>query len=202
MVNLIWRDLIVHKNMLVIMLLALTAYMYLTESVIFMGVVFTLSIVLHMVGTDEKKPIQMLWTSLPYTRAEMVVARYISSLFFIVGVMALISIYNYIFNGVTPEWRAYLVSAGLSLFTLSFFLPFTYKFKTKFLMTGSIVLFVVYMFVVNFFIKDLNDKIRGLAAKAMEIDQWLIALSAGGILILIYLLSLLLSIRIFKKEVI
>ncbi len=188
--------------MLSFMILALIGYMAMGTSSIFVGIVFTFAIVAHIFSADDTKPIQMLWTSLPYTRGEIVSARYISALLFNAAVLAVIAVLNLIINGAVPDLKGYLFAACLSMLILSIFFPFTYKFKSKNMMAGGMILFVVYLFTVNFLIPDLHDRIRTFTAKALAFGETQLALTGGVAVVLVYFLSWLLSLRIFKKQII
>ena len=183
------------------MLLGIIAYMFLNSSVILVGIIFTLAIVMHIFQNDEKKTIQMLLSSLPYTRKEIVSAKYISTFVYVLLVICTIVTSNYFVNQQLPNWKQFMIVIGIVLLVLSFLFPFSYKFTSKYLLISSFVFFGIYLFIVNFLVLNLNDKIRSITAKILEFSNTQILAGAGVMLITLYLLSWLLSIRIYEKKV-
>lgn len=183
------------------MLLGIIVYMFLNASVILVGIIFTLAIVMHIFSSDEKKSIQMLLSSLPYTRREIVSSKYISTFIYIFLVIWAIVISNFFVNEQLPKWKEFILVFVIVILIFSFLFPFSYKFSSKFLLIGSIALFGIYLFVVNLLVPNINDKIRSITAKILELNNTQLFVGTGVILIIIYLLSWLISIRIYEKKV-
>lgn len=201
MVNLIKKDFIIHKNMLLIMLLGIVAYMFVDTSAMLNGIIFTFAIVMHIFSADETKPIQMLLSSLPYTRKEVVTSKYIAAIVYLLLVIGVIVITNYLINQQLPDWKAFLIVIGIVMLLVSFIFPFSYKFSSKFLLFAGIGVFVVYLFVLNFLIPNLHDEIRSMTAKLLQFNDIQIMFGVGVALCILYLLSWLVSVKIYEKKV-
>ena len=183
------------------MLLAIIVYMFLDASVTLVGIVFTLTIVMHIFSNDEKKSIQMLLSSLPYTRREVVCSKYISVFVYILLVLSVIVISNYLVNQQVPNWKELLIVVGIVMLLVSIMFPFAYKFKSKYLLIATIIGFVIYLFVMNYLIENINDEIRSITARILEFNDTQIFIGIGVILIMFYLLSWMLSVRFYEKKV-
>lgn len=68
-------------------------------------------------------------------------------------------------------------------------------------MIASILAFVVYMVIVNHFIVDLNDRMRELTKTFLSFNHVQIYLYMMILVGFIYMISWLLSIRIYKRKV-
>ena len=201
MVSLIVKDFIIHKKMLLAMLLGIIVYMFLNASVILVGIIFTLAIVMHIFSYDEKKSIQMLLSSLPYTRREIVSSKYISTFIYILLVIGAIVISNFFVNEQLPNWKQFIIVIGIVVLVLSFLFPFSYQFTSKYLLIGSFSFFGIYLLIGKFLVPNINDEIRSIIAKILEFNNTQIVIGAGIMLSILYLLSWLLSIRIYEKKV-
>ena len=199
--NLILKDFIVHRYMLLLMLLGIVAYMFVDTSVMFVGIIFTFVIVTSIFSADEKKPIQMLLSSLPYTRREVVSSKYIAALVYLLSVIGVSAISNYVINQQRPDGKAFLLVMGIVIFLLSFVFPFLYKFTSKFLHMAGIGFVIVYLFVLKFLVPNLHDEIRGITAKILAFNDTQIIVGIGVVLCVMYALSWMLSVRIYERKV-
>lgn len=183
------------------MIAGLVAYIYLDRSIIFLSVLFIFATTLHVFSNEEKKPIQMLLSSLPYTRREIVSSRYLSVFVYTLLILLIISMGNYIVNNQFPSWREIMFVIGLVMLMFSFIFPFSYKYKSNFLLFATIGIFILYMFVVNTLIPNLNDQIRSITAKILAFSDTQIIIGAIIILSLLYLISWMISVRVYEKKV-
>lgn len=183
------------------MLLGIIVYMFLNSSVILVGIIFTMAIVMHIFSYDEKKSIQMLLSSLPYTRKEIVSSKYISTFIYVLLVICAIVTSNYFVNQQLPNWKQFMIVLGIVILMLSIMFPFSYKFTSKYLLIGSFSFFGIYLLIGKFLVPNINDEIRSITAKILELNNPTIIIGAGVVLSILYLLSCLLSIRIYEKKV-
>lgn len=68
-------------------------------------------------------------------------------------------------------------------------------------MFASIAAFVIYLVTINVFIPNLNDIIRGLVGKLLAMNQLHLYVVIGSAVLAMYVLSWLLSVRIYRKKV-
>ncbi|MFS0783200.1 ABC-2 transporter permease [Bacillus sp. 1P06AnD] len=201
MFNLIVKDFFIHKKMLLGTLAGIVFYAFIDVSVMFVGVLFTFAMAMHIFSSDEKKSIQTLLSSLPYTRREVVSSKYVSVFVCLFLVMSVVVVSNYFINQEVTNWKQIYFITSVVMVLISFVFPFSYKFTSKYLLTASIGLFVLYLAVLKFLIPNLNDEIRSITTRIIELNNIQIFLGTGAILILFYVVSWILSVRIYEKKV-
>lgn len=201
MLYLIRKDIILQKKTLLIMLPILILYLSLTSAIAWIGVLFSIAIIMQSFSVDEKSTSHMLLNALPYTRKEIVNSKYIGAGVFTLLIVLTIFVGNLIVHKEIIQWEQLLLVMSVVAVFISFAFPFSYLFKSQYLMIGFIVLFVLYVVTINKFIPDLNDRIREAVQMVLSFEQ---SLLYTGILLsvaLLYLFSWMLSIRIYSRKV-
>jgi len=99
------------------------------------------------------------------------------------------------------SWKEILFVLCLSLLFFSVSLPFSYQFKSQYLMYASIAAFAAYLVILNVFIPNLHDVIREFVGVLLAMQQVQLYVLASCIVLAMYILSWLLSIRIYHKKV-
>ena len=152
---------------------------------------------------DEKDNANILLNSLPYTRKEIVSSKYIGSLIYTSLIIFITSIGDFFLNGkeVLFLWKDILLIIGLVMVTLSFILPIFYKFKTQSLMIAVGALFGIYILIIKFLSPSLNGTLRELIQKFMTLQETQMYFVAILTIIILYVGSWLLSIRIYARKV-
>ncbi|MCI1591879.1 ABC-2 transporter permease [Heyndrickxia oleronia] len=201
MFNLIRKDLTLQKKTLAALLLGLCIYLFLDASPLWVGIVFSIAISMNAISMDEKSSIHMLINSLPYTRKEIVSSKYIVMVLFTLMVAATIFIGNFIIHGELFEWKDILLMVGIVMVAISLMLPFCYKFKSNYLFIATIIGFGVYLLVINFVIQNLNDRIRESVHMLLTLGNTQLYVLIGLLVIILYIGSWLLSIRIYRNKV-
>ncbi len=201
MFNLVWKDIVIQKKGLLILLPALCVYLALDTSYIWVGFIFSTVIIMEGFSKDEKSSINTLLNSLPYTRQEVVSSKYVSAIIFTLMIALTILIGNLLIHREMPALKDILFMGCLTIVFVSFFLPFSYKFKSQYIFSGGVVLFVVYMVVVNTFINNLNDILRELVRAILTFQDTSVYLMMACLIIVLYFLSWSLSVRIYKNKV-
>ncbi|KAB8126253.1 ABC-2 transporter permease [Gracilibacillus oryzae] len=201
MLNLILKDIYMQKNALFILLPALIIYLLIGTSAVWICIVFCIVIITDSFAKDEKTPSNLLLNALPYTRKEIVSSKYISALAFIFLVLLTIFLGNWLMHGEFIQLDQLLLITGIVIVSISFIFPFSYLFKSQYLMRAFIIGFIAYMVIINLFIPNLNDRIRNFVQTVLSFDNsqvyFIILLSV----VLFYILSFLLSIRIYSRKV-
>lgn len=200
MLNLIRKDMILQKKTLPFMLLFLFVYLFVNVSTSWVAIVFCIVIIMNAFQTDETSSANLLLNSLPYTRKEIVSSKYIGALIFIFLTLLTIFIGNWMIHREIMQWEILLFITSIVMGLISFAFPFSYLFNSKYLLIGFGGVFVVYMVTLSF-IPNLNDRVRELVQTVLSLDNSLfylgIILSVG----LLYVLSWILSIRIYSRKV-
>ena len=184
-----------------ILLLPLFAYLFLGSSTIWIGVLFCIALIMQGFSMDEKSSSNLLFNSLPYTRKEIVSSKYIGACVFIFLVLATIFIGNLIIHKEMIQLEQLLFTMSIVMLFISFAFPFSYLLTSQYLMIAFAVLFVLYFIIVNMFIPNLNDRIRELVHTVLSLDNSLFYLIVVVSVLLIYILSWMLSIRIYSRKV-
>ncbi|MGN1402555.1 MAG: ABC-2 transporter permease [Bacillus sp. (in: firmicutes)] len=201
MYNLIRKDFLIHYKMFFIMVFALFAYVIIDTSSIVIGITFSMAISLHIFAYDEKASIHTLLSSLPYTRKEIVSSRYISVLIHTFLVLATLTLGNLFIHQESPLWKDMAFTLAFVLLIISFTFPFSYKFKSQYLMIATCILFVAYFFIARFIIPNIHDELRALYSKIISIDNAQLILVISLLIALLYSVSWMLSIRIYSKKI-
>lgn len=201
MYNLIRKDIVMQKKTLWILLPIQLVYLSLNIGYVWIGFVFSIVIIMNAFSMDEKSSINTLLNSLPYTRKEMVSSKYIGVLVFTLIVISGLFIGNLILNQELMAWKEIMLIISLVMIVASFILPFSYQFKSQYLLIASIVLFVIYMVIINMIFHNLNEVIMNFVEKLISLQTLSFYLITSGSILILFACSWLLSIRIFKNKV-
>ncbi|MGM7636977.1 ABC-2 transporter permease [Bacillus sp. Hm123] len=201
MFNLIRKDIILQKTTLMILLPILFMCSALASSSIWVGIVFSLSIIMTTFTIDEKSEINSLLNSLPYTRKEVVSSKYIGTFIFTFIVVFTIFTENLIIHREITAWKDIMFIVSVVMVSVSLMFPFSYQFKTRYLHIGGLVLVGICMVVINTLIPNWLDIIRENVQILLSIQNVNVYLLIMFSIIILYVCSWLLSIRIYNKKV-
>lgn len=201
MFNLIRKDIVLQKKMLMIMLLVIVVYLILGTSSIWVGIIISIVMIIDSFSSDEKTSINLLLNSLPYTRKEIVSSKYIGAIFLTCVVVFIIFIGNLLIHQEITAWKELVFIVSVVMVFISLIFPFSYKFKSQYLLFASIVLLAIYLVVITFFIPNLFDKIREFVGTLLTLQNAQFYLLLAFLVIALYAWSWLLSIRIYRKKV-
>lgn len=179
----------------------LLIYLSLGSSSIFVGVLFCMAIIMQSFSMDEKSSIHLLLNSLPYTRKEIVSSKYMSAGVFTFLVVLTIFLGNLLIHREIIQWEPLLMIISMVALFISLAFPFSYLFKSQYLMFVLGALFVLYIVVVNTFIPNFNDRVREGMIMVLSSENSLLYV---GILLAVgclYILSWMFSIRIYSRKV-
>ena len=201
MLRLVYKDIRLQRNTMLIMLPFLFLFLYEETSIIYVSILFCIALIMNAFAVDEKASINLLLNSLPYTRKEIVISKYISACLFTAIVLITLMLGSWIIYGESvPLIQLVLISAFVVIFVAAAF-PLSYLLNSQYLLIAGIITFVVYLFIANMFIPDLNDWIRNLTQSILSYDHtqlYIYVLLVSGIL---SILSLLISMRIYSRKV-
>lgn len=205
MFNLILKDLMIQKTNFLILFLTSIAYLAIDTSVIWLGFLFSIIVIMNAFSMDEKTPINHFLNALPYTRKQIVSAKYIGVFVLTFIIFSFLIIGNLLIHQTVGDWREYLLILCLVLLFVSYIFPFSYKFSSRNLITGMVIsIFVIVIALKVIGPKDtmtLNEKIGWVATKLFSIQQSQLYIVVGIVISLVYICSWLLSIRIYSKKV-
>ncbi len=203
MVNLIFKDILIQKKMILFYIATIILYLLINVSLVKIGFLYSLAFITMSFSYDEKDNANILLNSLPYTRKQIVSSRYIGSLIYTSLIIIITYLGNFFLNGRETLFllKDILVIIGLVMVAMSFILPICYKFKTQSLMIASGTLLGIYMLTIKYLFPSLNDTLRELIQKFMTLQETQMYFIAILTIIILYVGSWLLSIRIYTRKV-
>jgi len=201
MFKLIRKDLLLQKRILMTMLPLLLISIYLTTSVIWVAIIFCIAFTMDVFTKDESPSTNLFWNALPFTRKEIVSSKYIGALIYIFLVLITIFIGNLIMYQELIQWEQILLIMSIVLTFISFAFPFSYLFKSQYLLIASGVLFVLYLIIINTFVPNLNDIIREITQFALSMEYYQLYLLVFLAIVVLYIFSWMLSIRIYSRKI-
>ncbi|MGE8000711.1 ABC-2 transporter permease [Lysinibacillus sp. NPDC093190] len=202
MVNLILKDILIQKKMILFYIATIILYLLIDVSLVRIGFLYSLVFITMSFSYDEKDNANILLNSLPYTRKEIVSSRYIGSLIYTSLIIIITYLGNFFLNGKETLflWKDILIIIGLVMVAMSFILPICYKFKTQSLMIASGTLFGIYMVTIKYLFPSLNDTLREPIQKFLTLQETQMYFVAILTIIILYVGSWLLSIRIYTRK--
>lgn len=203
MVNLIFKDILIQKKMILLYIATIILYLLINVSLVKIGFLYSLAIITMSFSYDEKDHANILLNSLPYTRKQIVSSRYIGSLIYTSLIILITYLGNFLLNGKETLFllKDIVIIIGLVMVAISFILPICYKFKTQALMIASGTLFGIYLVAIKYLFPSLNDTLRELIQKFLTLQETQMYFVAIFTIIILYVGSWLLSIRIYAKKV-
>lgn len=200
MLHLIRKDIFLQKNILIVLIPLLIVYLIMEISNIWLGIIFCIAVIMQSFSTDEKTSAQTLLNSLPYTRKEIVSAKYLGALVFIFLTLLILFLGNLLIHKEIIPLKELLFVASFVLLFISFVFPISYMFKSQYMFIVVAVLFVVYLVIVNTFIPNFNDIVREMTNKILSLDNLKLYVVVGVFLGFLYLTSWIISIFIYKRK--
>jgi len=202
MINLILKDVLIQKKLILFYIATIIIYLLAGVSLIFLGFLYSVIYILNAFAYDEKDNANILLNSLPYTRKEIVSSKYIGSLIFTTLFVFMIYVGDFLINGKGDLfiWKEMLLIIGLVMVAISFMFPISYKFKTQYLLIASGVLFGIYMLTISLLV-PINDILRELTRKFLTLQETQMYFVASITVAILYIGSWLLSIRIYERKV-
>ncbi|WP_107923798.1 ABC-2 transporter permease [Lysinibacillus parviboronicapiens] len=203
MYSLIRKDFLLQKHIVLLYIAILLLFSLFVEASVYVGFIFSLSFIMSACSLDEKDNINILLNSLPYTRKEIVASKYIGALLFTLLFVIVMYVGDFLVNGNNGLLllKEVMLILGLVMITTSFLLPFLYKFKMQYLHMAMVGVVVIYLLTISFFIKNLHDVIRALTLKILALQEIQLYFFAMLIIVILYIGSWLLSIRIYERKV-
>lgn len=202
MLNLIKKDLLLQRHLLIFYIGLALLYIYI-DIPLFVTIILTNSLfVLHSHYYDEKDKSNLLLNSLPYSRKEIVSSKYVEAILILIPVSIINYIGQFIFNRAEFEFSiTTIVGAliGTMLFT-AFYLPFFYRFKQQYLiifMSGLIGITIALMPAI---IRVMNKYFISQIEWIMNMDEFQLYSLLGAISLLLYALSWKLTVTIYSKR--
>lgn len=201
MFNLMKKDFILQKRLLIVYIILLIFYLRADFSIVFSVVMISSLFVMNSHYYDEKDKANILLNSLPYTKKEIVSSKYIEALLSAVIVILIYFIGQYIVDSSLVFSFKQIIPCflGTMLFTASY-LPFFYKFTQQYLLVAFSALVVIGIITA----RPIQEFVMANFAETIQLLQNLATIQLYGIMtilvIFIYVISWLLSIKIYSNK--
>lgn len=201
MFNLMKKDFILQKRLLIVYIILLIFYLRADFSIVFSVVMISSLFVMNSHYYDEKDKANILLNSLPYTKKEIVSSKYIEALLSAVIVILIYFIGQYIVDSSLVFSFKQIIPCflGTMLFT-AFYLPFFYKFTQQYLLVAFSALVVIGIITA----RPIQEFVMANFEETIQLLQNLATIQLYGIMtilvIFIYVISWLLSIKIYSNK--
>jgi len=201
MFNLIFKDILIQKKLIPFYIATIILYLLIDASLVKIGIIYSLVSIMNAFSSDEKDNANILLNSLPYTRKEVVNSKYIGALIFTSIFIIFTYVGNFLLNREEAMflWQDILLIIGLVMVGVSFMFPFSYKFKSQYLLMALIALFGIYMLTIKIF-PNFNNTLGELISKFMTLQETQMYFVAIFTIVILYIGSWLLSIRIYERK--
>ena len=199
MFNLIKRDAIIQKNQLLVFIPFILFFVFMNTNPTLIFLVASIFIPFNAYAYDEKAETNILLNSLPYTRKEIIAARYIGALVYMLISVALTSIALFIFN---KPFTFSQIGMGVSIFVLfsAITFPIFYIFKqghiSIFIMMSFLLLATVGPTIAHFLFRNLPV----INQFTSQISTPIIYISVLFIVLVAYLSSWLATTYIYQRK--
>lgn len=198
MVNLIKRDLILQKKLLWLYIPFILFFVVTWSSPFLIFTMAALYIPFNAYAYDEEVESDKLLNSLPYTRLEIITARYVGAVFYTALSIILVSFTLLIFNK-TFSIADIIIGASLFLALAAFTFPLFQIFKQGNITTIIIIALVIVLGLASYFSEFLSKLESILLMDSNGLSSLLPIILALSILI-IYVLSWLTTYLIYNKK--
>ncbi|GKV56505.1 permease [Sporosarcina sp. NCCP-2222] len=207
MLLLIKKDLVIHKLSWLLYFAMLLFFIVLNKDVMFVVAIITAIITMNTFHYDELAHGNKLWNSLPFTRKEIVSARYSTLLVVLLMVTAIVMTVARITNGEWSSafsslsiWEEIIGSFIVMMVSASIFFPVVYKFAQKKTIFTFVILFIGTAIAGVYFIYYLYKYLIESTSiiQSMGIGLYWALLAIGSLVC--YVLSWGLSLKIYKAK--
>ncbi|WP_017795467.1 ABC-2 transporter permease [Oceanobacillus kimchii] len=196
MFNLIKRDLILQKKLIILYMLISIGFIMLDKHhPAFIFLISSIFIPFNTHAYDEKTETNLLLNSLPYTRKQIIAARYIGAVVYMLLAMGWTSI-GFIIFGKSFTLTDIVIGIGLFLTFVAFAYPLFYIFKPGYITIVIIISFLVLSALLPF----ISTLLSKHATFLMQLTEIMLYIFGAMFTILVYLLSWGISHWIYQRK--
>lgn len=196
MFNLIKRDLILQKKQIIIYMLVSIAFILLDKHhPAFIFLVTSIFIPFNTHAYDEKTETNILLNSLPYTRTQIIAARYIGAVVYMLLAMGWTSI-GFIIFGKSFTLPDISIGIGLFLTFVALAYPLFYIFKSGNISIILLIGFLIFSALSSFIVPFLSQH----ATFLMQLTEVTLYISGAMFVTLVYLLSWGITHSVYKRK--
>lgn len=199
MLNLIKRDVIIQKKQLYVFIPLILFFIMMKVPPILLFLVVSIFIPLNSYAYDERAETNILLNSLPYTRKEIIAARYIGSFFYMVVSVLLAIGLLYLFD--RPfEWIDVGIGISSSILFTAFAFPMFYIFKRGYVSLAIMIAFFSLVAFVPLLLRKITVQLSEIVSYIQELSLPVLYSSVAGIALAIYLISWFITMNIYMRK--
>ncbi|ADU32086.1 ABC-2 transporter permease [Evansella cellulosilytica] len=200
MFNLIRRDAILQKKMLLTFIPFILFFIIMDiHHPAFIFLVASLFIPFNAYSYDEKAETNILLNSLPYTRKEIIAARYLGSIFYTLLAFAVTGVTLFLFN--KPFTLTDIaIGGGLFLIFAAFTFPLFYILKPGHIATVVIIIFLALAAVGPHVFRFLAEHFTTITAFLNNLTTEVLYVGAAAIILTLYAISWVFTTIIYQRK--
>lgn len=199
MLNLIKRDAIIQKKQLYIFIPFMLFFIVMQVPPILLFLVISIYIPLNAYAYDEKAETNVLLNSLPYTRKQIIAARYIGSVFYI-GLSVILAVGLLLLLNQPFKWIDVGIGVTSSILFTSIAFPMFYIFKRGYVSLGIMIAFFALVGFVPRILPKIAVQLSTLVNFVQQLSLPTIYGSVAVITLIIYLISWLITMMIYERK--
>lgn len=200
MFNLISRDLILQKKFLLVYVAVILIFVLMNKhDPAFIFILASIFIPFNTLAYDEKTETNILLNSLPYTRTEIVTARYVGAIIYTLLSIAFTSLLFVVF-GHTFTVRDAAIGLGLFLIFAAFTFPLFYILKPGNISTAVLISFILLSFIGPSVFMYAAEKLTFITQFIQSLSEFALYAGAAVTIVVIYSLSWLLATTAYKRK--
>ncbi|KHF41591.1 ABC-2 transporter permease [Halalkalibacter okhensis] len=200
MFNLIRRDVILQKRQLLIFVPFILFFIIMGSHPVFIFLVASIFIPFNTYAYDEKVETNILLNSLPYTRFEIIAARYLGAIVYMVLSIVVTSVALFAFS------KPFSISdialgGGLFLLFAALTFPLFYIFKPGYITTAVLISFILLSYLSGPIVSFVNENVTVLTNFIVNLSIPVLYFGAAVVILILYALSWGVTSVIYQRKV-
>lgn len=199
MFNLIRRDVILQKKHLLIFLPFIIFFILMGSEPVFIFLVASVFIPFNTYAYDERAETNILLNSLPYTRTEIIAARYLGAIVYMILAIGLTSLALFAFN--KPFTMTDIaIGGGMFLLFAAFTFPMFYIFKPGHITTVVLIAFIVLAGIGPIITNFLAEHLTAITDFILSLSMPTLYTGTAILIIAVYAVSWAISTTIYQRK--
>lgn len=199
MFNLIWRDVIMQKKLLLTFIPFIAFFIFMDSHPALIFLVASIFIPFNAYAYDEKAETNILLNSLPYTRKEIIASRYLGALVYMILSIAVTSLALMVSNK-TFSLTDIAISVGLFILFVSLTLPMFYIFKPGYITMAIMISFILLAGIGPSIVIFLAEHLTAITDFIIHLSITTIYIAATVVILLVFLLSWGITTAIYQRK--
>lgn len=188
MFNLIRRDVILQKRQLLIFIPFILFFIIMGAQPALIFLVASIFIPFNTYAYDEKAETNILLNSLPYTRREIIAARYLGAILYMILSIGIASLALFAFNkpfSITDI----AIGSGLFLLFAAFTFPLFHLFKSGYITTVVLMIFLILTYLSGHIVSFINENLTVITEFIFSLSTQILYMGAAAVILTFYAVS-------------